>query len=286
MTALQIQIQAAKDHIQKAFSKPLPPVAVILGSGLGALVDQMESCEELKTTSIPNWPASTVQGHKGRLVNGIMNGRAVAVLQGRIHYYEGYAIQDVVFPLRVLNALGVRHLIVTNAAGSLNPAFSPGDFMIITDHINLMGTNPLIGFHDPETGPRFPDMSRAYDPEYIRLAELTGDKMGIPLKKGVLIATMGPSYETAAEVRMMQTLGGDAVCMSTVPEVIAGAQMQFRILGISCITNMCTGLSEEKLSHEEVKETTARVQSTFIPFMKEVITRIAQQSENQGNDEP
>ena len=275
MNLLRQNIQEAKDYITKSFHDFRPEMAVILGSGLGALGDELDRRKDIDTSTIPHWPASTVQGHRGKVVSGYIQDYPVLILQGRSHYYEGYTIQEITFPLRVLGQLGIQHLIITNASGALNPGFSPGDLMLITDHINLMGTNPLIGINNPEFGPRFPDMTQAYDPDHIKLAVHVAGRLKIPVKKGILLATTGPSYETSAEVRMMKKMGGDAVCMSTVPEVIVGAQLGLKILGVSCITNMATGLSKTKLSHEEVKTVASRIQSTFISFMKEIILQIA-----------
>ena len=247
---------------------------LILGSGLGSIADQLRYRQELESKLLPHWPASTVTGHSGRLVTGKLDQVPVLVLQGRVHYYEGYSMEQVTFPVRVLAALGIRNLIITNAAGSLNPDFHPADLMLITDHINLMGTNPLIGYYDPELPTRFPDMSAPYDPEFRGLALKAAKDLDIPLRQGVLAVTTGPSYETAAEVRMLRTLGGDAVCMSTVPEVIVAVQAGLRILGISCLTNMATGLSGKPLSHDEVKEVAGQIQETFARLLKGIVGEI------------
>ena len=275
MTKETDQIHQAADYLLKNYSGPFPEIGLILGSGLGKFVDQMQGQFSIDTTSIPSWPVSTVEGHQGRLVCGKVGNVSILILQGRVHYYEGYPIHHVVFPIRVLKKLGIRVLILTNAAGALNPKFIPGDLMLITDHINLMGTNPLLGFHDPDCGARFPDMSTPYDPALIQLAENTAKKVNIPLKKGILVATSGPSYETAAEIRMIRQMGGDAVCMSTIPEVIAGVQMGMSILGVSLITNMATGLSEKRLNHHEVKEVASKGGEVFSTWMKEVIIGIS-----------
>jgi purine-nucleoside phosphorylase len=269
------QIQQAVDFISAHIPKPLPEIGLTLGSGLGAFADQMEMSFSIETASIPFWPASTVEGHRGRLVCGRIGNVPFLILQGRVHYYEGYLIHQVIFSIRVLSRLGIRVLVLTNAAGALNTKFSPGDLMLITDHINLMGTNPLIGTHDPSYGERFPDMSAPYDPFLIRIGESAAKKSGIRLKKGILAVTSGPSYETAAEIRMIRRMGGDAVCMSTVPEVIAGVQMGMRILGVSLITNMATGLSSKRLSHHEVKEVATKGEQQFSIWMKEVIAEIS-----------
>ena len=269
------QIQQAVDFLSDQIPETIPEIGLTLGSGLGKFADQMETLFSIETASIPFWPVSTVEGHQGRLVFGRFHDVPVLMLQGRVHYYEGYPIHQVVFPIRVISKLGVRVLVLTNAAGALNPKFSPGDLMLITDHINLMGTNPLLGFHDPAYGERFPDMSTPYDPALIRIGERAARKSNILLRKGILAVTSGPSYETAAEIRMIRQMGGDAVCMSTVPEVIAGVQMGMRILGVSLISNMATGLSSKRLSHHEVKEVAMKGQRQFSIWMKEVITGIS-----------
>jgi purine-nucleoside phosphorylase len=274
------QIQQAANFLTANISCSIPEIGLILGSGLGMFAGQMETQFSIETLSIPYWPASTVEGHEGRLAIGRIGRVPLLVLQGRVHYYEGYPIQKVVFPIRVLAKLGIRILVLTNAAGGLNPEFSPGDIMLITDHINLMGTNPLLGSHDSSYGERFPDMSAPYDPALIRIAERAAKKSNISLRKGVLAATSGPSYETVAEIRMIFNMGGDAVCMSTVPEVIAGVQMGLRILGVSLITNMATGLSAKRLSHHEVKEVAARGEQQFSIWMKEVLTKISNSIES------
>jgi len=268
------QIREAASFLQKAISEPSPEIAVILGSGLGAFAEGLDNRTVVEMSDICHWPVPTVEGHRGRVISGKAGSVPILALQGRVHFYEGYSVQEVVFPVRVLKEIGVKSLIITNAAGSLNPNFAIGDIMIITDHINFMFTNPLIGPPVSSSGPRFPDMSEPYDSEYITIAESAGRDLNIPLKKGILIACTGPSYETAAEVKMMQSFGADAVCMSTVPEVIAGVQMGLRILGISCITNMGTGLSKKKLAHREVEKVSRSMEETFVKLIKEIISRI------------
>ncbi len=268
------QIREATSFLQKAISEPTPEIAVILGSGLGALAEGLDNQTVVEMSDICHWPVPTVEGHRGRVISGKAGSVPILALQGRVHFYEGYSVQEVVFPVRVLKEMGIKSLIITNAAGSLNPNFTIGDIMIITDHINFMFTNPLIGSPLASPGPRFPDMSEPYDSEYITIAKSVGRDLNIPLKKGVLIACTGPSYETAAEVKMMRSFGADAVCMSTVPEVIAGIQMGFRILGISCITNMGTGLSKKKLAHREVEKVSRSMEETFVKLIKEIISRI------------
>ena len=229
-----------------------PKVAVILGSGLGGLVDELEQPNAIPYGIIPGFPASNVPGHAARLVFGSLGGRDVVLMQGRFHYYEGLSMAEITFPVRVLRQLGVESLIVTNACGGINESFAPGDLMLITDHINMSGNNPLIGPNDDRLGPRFPDMTQAYDPGLRRFAEETAAELGIALREGVYALYTGPSFETAAEIRAFKVLGADAVGMSTVPEVIVARHMGMRVLGISCITNMATGIAKTKHSHEQV----------------------------------
>jgi len=272
------QITDASTFLQKKIPGACPQIAVVLGSGLGPFADTLEGQTSVETSEIPHWPVPTVQGHRGRVVFGRVSGIPILALQGRVHFYEGYSIQQVVFPIRVLGQMGVQSLIVSNAAGSLNTNFLPGDLMLITDHINFMFTHPLIGYPPTSSQIRFPDMSQPYDLKYIHLAEIASHDLSIPLKKGILVASTGPSYETAAEIRMMRSLGGDAVCMSTVPEVIAGVAMGLRILGISCITNLGTGLSSQKLTHQEVEKTAQKMKEKFIALVKEIVVRISEKS--------
>ena len=267
-------ISEAADYLYSFLSATRPRIGIVLGSGLGLWAESLDDRVTVDVSNIPHWPVPTVEGHSGRIVLGTKGKAAVLCLQGRLHYYEGHAIQEVVFPIRVLGRMGIRHLIVTNAAGGLNPDFFPGDLMLITDHINMMGANPLVGSHDASLGMRFPDMTDAYDGEYIALAEDAARERKLTLKKGVLVAVSGPSYETAAEVRMLRSLGGDAVCMSTVPEVITGIQMGMRILGISCITNMATGISQEKLSHDEVRRIPTQVLDRFGVLLNAMVSKI------------
>ncbi len=267
-------ISEAADYLFSFLSATHPKIGIVLGSGLDSWADGLDDRVSVDVSNIPHWPVPTVEGHSGRVVLGKKGKATVLCLQGRLHYYEGHTIQDVVFPIRVLGRMGIRHLILTNAAGGLNSDFCPGDLMLITDHINMMGANPLIGSHDPALGMRFPDMTDVYDAEYIALAEDVARERQLPLQKGVLVAVSGPSYETAAEVRMLRSLGGDAVCMSTVPEVIAGVQMGMRILGISCITNMATGLSEGKLSHDEVRRIPTQVIERFGVLLNALVSKI------------
>lgn len=249
-------------------------MAIILGSGLGDLVYHLEKPHFIPTRAIPHYPCSTVAGHPGFWVLGIIRNQPIIALQGRVHYYEGYSLSQVTFAIRLLGRMGVRFLIVTNAAGSFNPLFAPGDLMLIDDHINLFFRNPLIGANTNSDTERFVDMSKPYDPRLIAIAERAAREKKISLKKGILVGSTGPCYETAAEVRMMQKLGGDAGTMSTIPEVIVANQTGMRVLGLSCITNYATGLSQRRLHHQEVTETATRVAEKFQDLMEEIITRI------------
>lgn len=250
-----------------------PSIALILGSGLGSFADTLTASTSISTADIPNYPKSTVEGHEGRWVFGDMEGREVLVMAGRVHYYEGYSMPQVAFPVRLMGHMGIRSLIVTNAAGAVNRAFSPGDLMFITSHINFLFDNPLRGPNYEDHGPRFPDMASDYDAEYIRDAEAAAVRLGIRTQRGVYCANPGPTYETRAEVRMFQRLGADAVGMSTVPEVIVAKHQGMRVLGISCITNLGTGISSNPLSHEEVTITANRVKNSFHRLLVEVIRR-------------
>ena len=252
-----------------------PEVAIILGSGLGALADAVRADAVIVPYGeIPHFPRPGVEGHAGRFVIGTLEGRAVAIMQGRAHFYEGYTIADVVFPVRVLHALGAPILIVTNASGGLNRDFRAGDLMVITDHINFMGTNPLMGPNEEALGPRFPDMSAAYDPALVAVAEGAAVGAGIPLRKGVYIGVSGPSYETPAELRMMARWGADAVGMSTVHEVIAARHAGMRVLGISAITDMATGEAPTTVTHDEVIAVARTVEPKFVRLVKRIVAEM------------
>lgn len=260
----------ASDYIQSKY-KGLPKIGLILGSGLGILADEIQEAVKIPYHEIPGFPVSTVEGHKGQLVIGELLGVHVVVMQGRFHFYEGYSLDKVTFPVRVMKLLGVEKLIVTNAAGGVNTSFEPGDLMLISDHINNMGQNPLIGPNNSEFGVRFPDMSNAYCKELRDKAKQVASRMGLPIKEGVYVANTGPSYETPAEVRMIRILGGDAVGMSTVPEVIVARHSGIKVLGISCISNMAAGILDQPLTHDEVIETTEKVKESFLTFVKELV---------------
>ena len=251
---------------------PSADVGVILGSGLGAFAEELENTVSLPYAEIPHFPLPRVPGHAGRFVAGTMGGKRLIVQQGRAHVYEGYSFEEILLPLRVMHELGVRTLIVTNAAGAVNADFRPGDLMLITDHINMMGTNPLIGPNDG-LGPRFPDMSGAYDPGLRELALAAARDLGIELRQGVYLAVTGPSYETPAEVRAFRALGADAVGMSTVPEVIYSKSLGLRVLGLSVIANRAVGLTDQPLSHDEVTRTVAAQANRIAALLRDVISR-------------
>ncbi|MGY4689133.1 purine-nucleoside phosphorylase [Salibacterium sp. K-3] len=258
----------------KARQKVQPRTGLILGSGLGVLADEITDAVTIPYGEIPHFPVSTVEGHKGQLVIGELHGVPVLAMQGRFHYYEGWDVQDVTFPVRVMKELGIDKLIVTNAAGGVDPSLNPGDLMLITDHINHAGSNPLRGKNNPELGVRFPDMSAAYSHRLRKEAGNAAAELGIHLREGVYVWNSGPSYETPAEVRMLQFLGGDAVGMSTVPEVIAARHAGMETAGISCISNMAAGILDQPLSHEEVIETTEKVREEFLSLIREWVKRI------------
>lgn len=268
------RIQEAVDSVKGKCSL-IPEIGVVLGSGLGEFAAQVEEKMIIEYADIPHFKKVSVAGHAGRLVLGKVDSVSVAVLQGRYHYYEGYDIADVVFPVRVLAKLGIKSLLLTNAAGGINPELKPGNLMVIRDHINLLGINPLRGTNDERLGPRFPDMSAVYDPEFQDIIATAEEEIGLAAKKGVYLALSGPSYETPAEIRMLAALGADAVGMSTVPEAICARHMGLRVAGISCITNLAAGISKQPLSHQEVTETAERVKGDFIKLLKLVVPRLA-----------
>jgi len=267
------QMQRAAQMVRSRISC-VPNIGIVLGSGLGAFAGRLENAVSIPYDGIPGWPPSRVVGHEGRLVVGNREGRTVAVLSGRAHFYEGHDLQTVVFGTRVLGVLGVRTLILTNAAGGINTGFAQGTLMVIDDHINLMGSNPLIGANDDRLGARFPDMSAVYSPRLRAIAGEVAAALQIPLAHGVYIAVHGPSYETPAEIRAFRALGADAVGMSTVPEAIVARHMGMEVMGLSCITNMAAGVLPAPLNHDEVMETTRRVGGQFIALLEGIIARI------------
>lgn len=246
-------------------------IGVVLGSGLGAFADTLDDAVETPYSAIPGWPASTAVGHAGKLVEGRIGETRVVVLAGRSHLYEGYSAQQVTFGIRELARRGVKSLVLTNAAGGINEKYRPGDLVLISDHINLLGVNPLTGPNDDLLGPRFPDMTEAYSKEYREIAKHAGHGLGIVLDEGVYVAVPGPSYETPAEIRYMRTIGADLVGMSTVPETIVANHMGMKVLGISCVTNAAAGILPQKLVHEEVLETGARVRDTLVKLLRAVL---------------
>ena len=272
------EIKESVDSIRSRCRRQ-PVLGLILGSGLGAFAESFRDCTIIPYGSLPHFHSSTVPGHSGSLVIGNVEGIPTVALQGRVHLYEGYTAAEIVFPVRVLGSLGIRRLIVTNAAGGINTGFRPGDLMMITDHINLMGANPLVGQNLDELGPRFPDMSEAYDSGMRAIALEVARGKGIPLREGVYVGLLGPSYETPAEIRMCRILGADAVGMSTVPEVIVANHMGIRVIGISCITNMAAGILPQKLTHKEVIDTTERVAETFRSLLQGIIPALAAAAE-------
>jgi purine-nucleoside phosphorylase len=270
-------INAINDAVAYIRSKSTlqPEAGVILGSGLGNVVDAIDVETSIPYADIPGAKASTVMGHQGRLILGRAKQFPVAVMQGRVHFYEGHEMHEVMFLARVLGRLGVKKLIVTNAAGGINTAFAPGDLMLISDHINLMGVNPLRGPNFDDLGVRFPDMTEAYSESLRALAREVAAEQGLKVQEGVYLALSGPTYETPAEIRAFRVLGADAVGMSTAPEVIAATHMQIPVLGISCITNMAAGILKQKLTHQEVMETTSRVQQQFTNLVLGVLERFS-----------
>jgi purine-nucleoside phosphorylase len=268
-------INTAIDFVRSRSSLQ-PKVGIVLGSGLGNVVDALAVETAIPYSEIPGARVSTVTGHSGQLVLGHAGNLPVAIMQGRVHFYEGYSMDEVLFLSRVLGRLGIEKLIVTNAAGGVNTAYTPGDLMLISDHINLMGMNPLRGPNLEALGARFPDMSDAYPAELRNLAKEVGSEIGLTLREGVYLALSGPSYETPAEIRAFRVLGADAVGMSTVPEVIAMSHMGIPVLGISCITNMAAGILAQKLDHKEVIDTTTRVQKEFTALVLGVLRKFAQ----------
>jgi purine-nucleoside phosphorylase len=256
----------------------VPGIAVVLGSGLGAFAEELKDSVVIPYADIPNFPRSTAIGHSGRLVIGMAGDLTVAAMQGRVHQYEGYSSREAAFPVRVLGQLGIRSLVLTNAAGGINAAYRQGALVLLTDHINLQGNNPLNGPNDERFGPRFPDMSEAYSRSYRRLALDAGRELGIELREGVYAALRGPSYETPAEIRYLRAIGADLVGMSTVPEVIVARHMGIAVLAISCVTNMAAGMREGEIHHEEVLETGQRVSATLLALLAAVLPRIAAES--------
>ena len=273
------QVKEAADAVRRRIGE-VPSIGTVLGSGLGGVVESLEGAVSMAYEELPHWPVSRVLGHEGCLVVGKMRGRRMVALAGRCHIYEGHSLQTVTFAVRVLGVLGIRVLILTNAAGAIHTGFGPGAVMVIDDHVNLMGSNPLVGPNDDRFGPRFPDMSQVYSPELRRIADLAGRAAQVPLVHGVYAALPGPSYETPAEIRYLRTIGVDAVGMSTVPEAIVGRHMGLEVLGLSCISNMAAGASgtagglPQPLNHAEVVVTTRRARGTFSSLLEGIVGQL------------
>jgi purine-nucleoside phosphorylase len=282
---IQIMVEAALSDLYsraenaartiRARSTAEAQIAVVLGSGLGAFADEFDDAVRLPYRDIPGFVSSTAQGHVGSLVIGKVEGVPVVAMQGRVHYYEGYSLEEVTFPIRTFKLLGVKTLILTNAAGGIDVQLSQGALMVISDHLNLMGVNPLRGANDERFGPRFPDMSEVYSRELQELASEEARALGITARRGIYAALAGPSYETPAEIHMLRATGADAVGMSTVPEAIVARHMGMRVLGISCITNMAAGISETPINHEEVMETGQKVRESFTHLLRRIIASAA-----------
>jgi purine-nucleoside phosphorylase len=273
MDMLMDKMQEAAMYITSRIGTEPVNIGMVLGSGLGSLADELEDAVAISYKDIPFFPVSTVFGHKGRLVVGMLEGKRVMCMQGRFHYYEGYGMDQVVFPIQVMHALGIEQLLVTNAAGGVNTSFAAGDLMLISDHIRLIADNPMRGPNCDKLGQRFFDMSNAYDKELMALAQNEAERLGIALQRGVYMFFAGPSYETPAEIRAARALGADAVGMSTVPEAIAASHMRMKVLGISCITNMAAGILDQPLDHIEVMETGEKAKEAFTALVRSV-TRI------------
>jgi purine-nucleoside phosphorylase len=267
------QVKEAADAIRSRV-REVPEIAIVLGSGLGEFANSLTDAVSMPYAELPNWPASRVIGHEGRLAIGRSRGRTIAALAGRSHAYEGHDMRTVTFAVRVLGLLGVKVLILTNAAGGVNTGFLHGALMVIDDHINLIGQNPLAGPNDDRFGVRFPDMTEVYSARLRKVADEAGNHMQLRLPHGVYVALLGPSYETPAEIRYLRTIGADAVGMSTVPEAIAARHMGLEVLGISCITNMAAGVLPQPLDHSEVMETARRVRGQFIGLLEGIIARL------------
>ena len=259
-----------------ARTKLRPRVGVVLGSGLGAFADELAGAVRMDYRRIPGFPVSTVEGHAGRMVIGRCGAVSVAALAGRLHFYEGYAMDEVTFPVRVLGRMGIRAIIITNAAGGVSPTYRRGALVLIRDHINLQGTNPLMGHNDARFGLRFPDMTHAYSERLQRMAREEAARLSLSLQDGVYAAVTGPSFETPAEIRALRALGADLVGMSTVPEVVVARQMGIEVLGISCVTNLAAGILDQPITHEEVLDTGERVRGEFTALLRAVVPRVAE----------
>lgn len=273
MNEVYVKCKEAADFIATKLDAK-DAIGLVLGSGLGELGNEIEDPIIVDYADIPNFPKTTVPGHKGRLICGKLNGAKVLCMQGRFHFYEGHDMKTVAMPTRVMKLLGVKALILTNAAGGCNKTFKPGTLMFIDDFINYMGDNPLYGPNADEFGPRFPDMTKAIDPKYNALGKQVAEELGIEVRSGVYMGFRGPNFETPAEIRFAQTIGADAVGMSTVPEILAARHCGLPVIGISCITNMAAGMTGEELTHEEVQETADMVKEQFKTLIREIVSRM------------
>jgi purine-nucleoside phosphorylase len=273
MSDYYTRVQETAAWLKKRYGAP-PDVAIVLGSGLGEFTKALHPAVTCAYADVPNWPASAVVGHAGQLVVGTIRGKRVAALSGRAHFYEGHDLRTVTFGVRALATFGVRAIILTNAAGGINLTFKPGTLMLMDDHINLLGSNPLIGPNEERFGPRFPDMTEVYSNRLRTIAVEAAAALGQPLARGIYVALHGPSYETPAEIRFLRTIGADAVGMSTVPEAIVARHMGLEVLGISCITNPAAGVLPKPLVHDEVMETANRVRAEFSALLEEIIERL------------
>lgn len=274
-TDLLARLQRARDEVAR-LAPEVPRLGIVLGSGLGALAETLDDPVVLPYRRLPDWPVSTVHGHAGRLVLGACEGVPVAVMQGRVHLYEGYAPWQVVFGVRVLGLLGCRALLLTNAAGAVNREFAPGDLMLIRDHLNLQGSNPCVGPNLEALGERFFDMTSTWSPDYANIARMAALERDMRLREGVYAGLLGPSYETPAEIRMLRALGADAVGMSTVPEAIAAAHARMQVVGISCITNMAAGVLPQAIDHHEVMTVAERVRDELVGLLRAVVRGIGE----------
>lgn len=267
------KINQASEYIKSRISIE-PEIGIILGTGLGSLAEHIENPTVIEYSDIPEFPVSTVVGHAGKMIIGTLEGKNVIAMQGRFHYYEGYSMQEVTLPVRVMKMLGIKLLIASNACGGLNPVFNAGDIMTITDHINMMGANPLIGANLDEFGPRFPDMSEVYNKEYIKLLHEIAEKLNIKLQKGVYCAISGPNYLSKAELRMLITIGADTVGMSTVPECVVARHSGLKVLGVSCITDMAIPDSMTSPTHEEIMKVAEGIKPKFVSLLKQFIKEV------------
>lgn len=268
------QIADSASFISSKLPLKAPKCGIILGTGLGGFANEIEQASELQYTDIPNFPQSTVEGHDGKLIHGFVNGVEVLAMKGRFHYYEGYSMDQVVFPVRVMKKLGINFLFLSNASGGMNPSFKVGDIMIIGDQINLFPTNPLIGKNYPELGPRFPDMSEAYSKKHIELLQACGAELNVPLHQGVYVGVSGPCFETPAEYRYMRIIGGDAVGMSTVPENIAAVHQGMKVAALSVITDLGVEGIVENVSHEEVQRAAQAAEPKMASVLKLFLTKL------------